>query len=357
LNRKQRVAVVGCGFFGRFQINAWKGLPGAELVAVCDQDISRARHASEIVGGCAPFSELSEVLRHASPDVVDIVTMPRSHMQLARLCMEHGVCAIIQKPMTMYLKESVALVELARKAGVTMMVHENHRFQKRIRELKKIIDSGDIGEPRYCSVGFRTTYQPFARDPVLRSGERILLADMGPHVFDTARFLMGDIADLSCRTLTVSEGITGDEMASALVVFKNGAIGSVSCSAVSMLPTAPHLDVLVDVEGTNGSVILRRNSVITVRSGEKQSSHTIEVEAPAWGSRAWAIVQDAVIAVCQHWLEASAGHLPMENSVEDNLKTMVAVEAAYKSAAAGGASLSLDDVLAEARRDAVPLVV
>jgi predicted dehydrogenase len=238
-----------------------------------------------------------------------------------------------------------------------MMVHENSRFKRPLIELKKIVESGAIGEPRYCSVAARNAYQPFAHDPVLRYGERVLLADMGPHVFDIARFLMGEIRDLSCKTQTVTAGIVGDEMASALVGFASGAMGLVSCSSASLLPDASLLGADVAVEGTKGSALLDKRGEIRLRSGEERRSWMVEVPKPAWGSRHWAISQDAVISVCRHWIEASQGRVPMQNSVEDNLKVMAAIEACYVSASKGGASVKLEDILSDARHKAAQQIM
>jgi predicted dehydrogenase len=344
--KPQRVAVVGCGFFAQNHIHAWKMLEGAELVAVCDTQRERARAAAELAGGASAHTDISEMLRSAAPDVVDVVTSPPSHRMLAEICAAHRTNAIIQKPLAMSFGDAIAIVDAAKAAGVTMMAHENFRFQLPIREVKNILASGVIGELRYCSIAYRTSYKVFPRDPSLQDGDRLILMDMGVHVFDVARFLMGEIADVSCR---LTRTHAGDDMASAVVAFADGGIGTVEVSSASLLPGNTGIDTLISVEGRNGSVILGRGGAIAVRSGDDVTTLTVAPPPPPWGSARWAGVQHSVIGTCRHWLDAMAGRVPMEVSVQDNLKTLAVVEACYRSAAQAGTSVTPADVLAGAR--------
>jgi len=351
--KSQRVAVVGCGFFAQNHIQAWRSLEGAELVAVCDTQPERARDAAQLAGGVACFTDISDMLRKAAPDVVDIVTSPPSHRALAEICAAHKTHAIIQKPLAMTLDESLAIAETAKRAGVRMMAHENFRFQQPIREVKKIIAGGAIGELRYCSISYRTSYKVFPRDPSLQEGDRLILIDMGVHVFDVARFLMGEVSELSCR-LTRTKA--GDDMASAVVGFASGAIGTVEVSSASLLPVSVGIDTLISVEGRTGSVILGRGGEISVRRGDEISNYVACPPPPPWGSPRWGGVQNSVIETCRHWLDAINGKVEMEVSIEDNLKTLAVVEACYRSAAARGATIAPAEVLAKAREPNVERV-
>jgi D-apiose dehydrogenase len=349
-SRKQKVAVVGCGVFGQNHIQAWHSLDGAELVAVCDGHPERAREASELVGGVPSFTDISAMLEATSPDVVDIITSPRSHRALAEICAAHRTNAIIQKPLAMAFADSIAVADLARKAGVTMMVHENFRFQRPIREVKKIIQSGEIGTPRYCSVNFRTSYKVFPRDVTLQNGERLVLMDVGVHVFDVARFLMGNIVDLACKTLKKSAGSEAEDMASAVVGFSGGAMGIVQTSSSSLLPNNRGIDTLISVEGDTGGVVLGYDGKISVRTGDNERTFSARPEQPSWGNPRSGTMQDSVVETCRHWIEAANGVVPLELSVDDNLNTLAAVEACYISAASGGTLVKLDQILSASRK-------
>lgn len=345
----ERVAVLGCGFFAQYHVQAWAQLDGAELVAVCDRDEARAEAAGRL-GRAAAFTDAAQMLAEARPDVVDIVTMPDSHLPLARLCAEAGADVIVQKPLTMRLEDSVRLADMAEATGARMMVHENFRFQAPIRRLRDIVAAGTIGKPLHAQVSFRTWYDPFARDGDLQRRGRILLMDMGVHVFDVARFLLGEISELSARTLAAR--LPGDDVATALVGFEGGAIGVVDCSAVARRPDLRPLETHIAVEGTEGAAVLLPRYEIAVRVGDETTTESAEPAGPSWGGRPWHVVQDSVVNTCRHWLEAKAAGIAPETSLADNLMTLAAVEAAYLSAERKGARVAVGEVLDDARRAA-----
>jgi predicted dehydrogenase len=346
--RRQRIAIIGCGFFAPNHIHAWKSLPEAELVAVCDRDPERARTAAQLAN-TPDFTDAKIMLHDMQPDVADIVTTAPSHLELARLCAESGIAVIIQKPLAASLKEALETVDLAERANIRMMVHENFRFQKPIREVKSLVASGAIGEPRYASVRFRCGHDVFTGQPYLRQDERLVLADIGVHIFDVARFLMGEITDLSCRVQRLRPDVRGEDMASALVSFSSGAMGLIEASWSTFLTDDPFPETLISVEGTQGSVVLDRHYAIKVRSGTETREYSAEPACPAWGERPWHVVQDSVIETCRHWLETVPLGLSPATSVVDNVRTLAAVEACYASAAANGVIVNVDAMLEKAR--------
>jgi Predicted dehydrogenases and related proteins len=339
----KKVAIIGCGFFAPNHIHAWSSLEGAGLVAVCDLNPQLAQRAAALAGDIPWYTDAAQLLEQCHPDVVDIITTAPSHLALARLCAERGVPAIIQKPLSFNFKEAIEIAALASRFNVPMMVHENFRFQAPMREIKSIIDSRSIGTLHYCRVAFRSGYDIFKGQPYLRESERLVLMDNGVHVFDVARFLMGEIAGLSCRTQRVRSDVRGEDMASALVKFSSGAMGVVEVSWGSFLPEDPFPETLIAVEGSAGSVVLDRHYRLSVRSGESVRTYSVEPECPAWGERPWHVVQDSVVEACRHWLDVAAGRAELQTSVQDNINTLAAVEACYISAAQNGAFVALSE--------------
>src|SRR3546814_15486735 len=85
-------------------------------------------------------------------------------------------------------------------AGVAMMVHENFRWQAPIRALKAVIDEGRIGTPFFARFAFRSGFDVYAAQPYLAEGDRFIIEDLGIHILDVARFVMGEeIGRASCR--------------------------------------------------------------------------------------------------------------------------------------------------------------
>lgn len=344
----QLVAIVGCGFFAPNHIHAWRQL-GVDIVGVCDLDASKAEAAGRLAGAPA-YADADKMIAAEKPTVVDIVTTGPSHLALARVCAARGVSAIIQKPLAPTLAEAVAIVRAAEAAGVPMMVHENFRFQRPIRLVGDIVRSGRIGDPHYCRIEFRCGHDIFTGQPYLREDERLVLNDIGVHVLDVTRFLMGEISDLSCRTQHVRSDVRGEDMATVLIGFENGGAGVVGASWSSFLPDDPFPETMIEVNGSKGAVILDRHYRISVRSGADVERIDGEAACPTWGGKPWHVVQDSVVNTCRHWVDAARGKR-LETSVTDNVKTLAAVEACYRSAARGGALVRPSDVLGEAMRE------
>ena len=98
--RKLRIAIVGCGKIADQHVAAIRRIPDCELVSLCDREVLMARQLGERFGIAACFSDVSEMLRAASPDVVHITTPPQSHFSLARQCVESGSHVYLEKPFT-----------------------------------------------------------------------------------------------------------------------------------------------------------------------------------------------------------------------------------------------------------------
>lgn len=333
----QRVAIIGCGFFAPNHIHAWRSLSTAKIVAVCDLNASRAAAAADLAGGAPVYTDARHMLNEQQPHVVDIITTASSHLPLATLCAASGIPTIIQKPLALNLEEATAIVRISNLTHVRMMVHENFRFQQPMQEIKRILDAGEIGSPQYCRICFRCGYDIFSGQSYLRETDRLILMDNGVHVFDVARFLMGEISNVSCRTRRVRPDIRGEDMATALVGFEQGATGVVECSYSSFLPSDPFPETLVTVEGDRGSIVLERRYQLSIRSGESVRTYSVEPEVPVWGHRPWHVVQDSVVRTCRHYLDVAAGRAPLQTSVQDNIKTLAVLEACYRSASRNGA--------------------
>ena len=92
-------------------------------------DEEKGRAAQAKYGIPKLYKDFEEMLDQEKPDVVDIITPPTTHLPLCQLAAERGIHIICQKPLAPTFAEAKAIVELAEKAGVRFMVHENWRFQ------------------------------------------------------------------------------------------------------------------------------------------------------------------------------------------------------------------------------------
>ena len=131
-----RGGLIGCGYFANNHLNAWRDVDGAEIVAVCDQDEGRLKLAAEMFSVARTYTDAGSMLKGEDLDFMDLVTQVPSHRALVELVASHGVHAICQKPFAPTLDDSREMVVACQRAGVTLMVHENFRWQRPVRALK-----------------------------------------------------------------------------------------------------------------------------------------------------------------------------------------------------------------------------
>jgi len=334
-----RGALIGCGFFSRNHLHAWRQLPDAEIVALCDQDEQRLAQAAREFGIARTYRDAGELMSEERLDFVDIATTVTSHRPLVETAAKAGVPCICQKPFASTLADARAMVDVCDAAGVPLMVHENFRWQAPMRAARRALAAGEIGAPFWGRFTFRSAFDVYRAQPYLAEGERFIIEDLGIHVLDVARYLMGDVHTISASTQRVSPSIRGEDVATMLLRHESGAASVVDCSYASARPEEVFPQTLLEVDATEGSLRLDAGYRLTVHH-RTRGTRTAVCEPPlhAWAERPWFNIQDSVLAIQAHWLQCLRERREPETSGRDNLKTLALVEAAYASAVANQAA-------------------
>ena len=140
-----RVAIVGCGKVADQHVEAIHRIPACKIVALSDRELLLAKQLGERFGIAACFSELSEMLEAAHPDVVHITTPPQSHYSLAKQCLESGINVYLEKPFTITAEEAESVVELAERCGLKLTVGHNYQFTLEMLEMRRLVKEGFLG--------------------------------------------------------------------------------------------------------------------------------------------------------------------------------------------------------------------
>lgn len=327
-------ALIGCGFFAVNQMHAWRDIEGVSIVAICDRDPERLRLVGDQFGVARRYTDAAAMFAAEKLDFVDVATTVGSHRALVEMAAENRVPVICQKPFAPTLGDAKAMVKACADAGVPLMVHENFRWQSPIQAVRAVLDSGEIGTPFFGRISFRSGYDVFSGQPYLATGKRFIIEDLGIHILDIARLLLGDVSSLTARTKRINPAIAGEDVATILMDHAGGATSVVDCSYATKLAVEPFPETLIELDGSDGTIRLAQGYRLTVtgKSGTKVS----DVSPPLlpWASRPWHNIQESVAAIQQHWVDCLASGQEPATSGADNLKTFALVEAAY----AGGAS-------------------
>ena len=328
-----RGGLVGCGFFSRNHLHAWREVRGAGIVAVCDLDEEKARARAQEFGIKGIYTDAEEMLRDGSVDFVDVATQAHTHLPLVTLAARYGAPVICQKPLAPRVEEARAIVEACQDAGTPLMIHENFRWQTPMRDLKDA--AAQIGDLFFGRISFRSAYDVYADQPYLAEDERFILYDLGVHLLDLARFFFGDVERLYCRTARVNPRINGEDVATVMVETAGGATCLVEASYASKLEVELFPQTLVHLEGTEGSATLHADySLTTVKDGQVDS-RSVAPRRYSWSTPPAEAIQDSMVAIQQHWVECLASGREPETSGVDNLKTLGLVFGAYESAETG----------------------
>jgi len=326
-----RFALFGAGFWSRFQLAAWRELPGTECVAVCDPVPANARSLAVP----AVYQDPETLLAKEKPDFIDIVTDVAAHAPLVRLAAKHGIPVICQKPMAPSLDDAAAMLHACESAQVPFFVHENWRWQAPIRELKKDLDAGRIGTPFRARLTFSSSFPVFDNQPFLKTLDQFILTDVGSHVLDVVRFLFGEAETMSCLTRRVRADIRGEDVATVLLGMVNGAAVTVELSYASRLREERFPETYITVEGSAGSLELGRDYNLHLTTREGTWSRRCPPPRHAWADPAYDLVHASIVPCNANLLGALRGEAAAETTGADNFQTVRLVFAAYESARTG----------------------
>lgn len=330
-----RFAILGTGFWARYQLAAWLELRGPRCVALYNRTAAKAKTLAQEFAIPAVYSDAEELMQKERPDFVDIITDVGSHRQFVEIAARHRIPTICQKPMAPKMQDAQAMVDTCRRAGVELYVHENWRWQTPIRELKRILDRDLIGRIFRARLTYSNSFPVFDNQPFLKELEQFILTDIGTHILDTARMLFGEASSLYCRTDRIHADIRGEDVATIMLGMKSGATVTCEMSYASRVEHDRFPETFILVEGERGSIELAPDFWIRVTTSAGTHAHRCAPAFYSWADPRYSLVQGAGVACNANLLSALKHEAPAETTGEDNLRTLELVFGAYESARTG----------------------
>jgi predicted dehydrogenase len=327
--------VIGAGFWSQFQIPAWLELPDLECVAVCDIQADKANAVAERFGVRRHFQDPEEMLRVAHPDLVDVITSPETHRDMVALAARHQIPVICQKPLANDFETAQEMVNLCRESSVPLFVHENWRWQRPLREVKKLLNSGMIGKPFRARVDFNSSFPVFDNQPFLRELEQFILSDMGTHILDVIRFFFGEAEWLISNIQRINPKIRGEDVATVLLRMTGDVTVTCTLSYASRLENERFPEAFVVIEGDRGSIELAPDFWIRVTDQEGTKSRRCPPRNYSWADPSYALIHSSIVDCHRNLVEGLLGKGTPETTGEDNLRTLQLVFGSYESARLG----------------------
>lgn len=336
--REYRIGCIGAGFIMADVHLAAYAQAGFPVVAIASRTPAKAAEVAARWGIATVHATPQALIEDPQVEILDLAFPPDQQPALIRhaLAQPHIRAVLAQKPLAMESDTARALAAEARAAGKLLSVNQNMRFDQSMRVLRQIMDQGALGEPVIATIEMRAVphWQPFLRDY-----DRLTLLNMSIHHLDVLRFLLGDPADIytAARPDPRTSFAHTDGITVSTLRFPSGAI-AVSMEDVWTGPKEPGFksDIYIKwrmegtlgvAQGTIGWPDYPDGSPSTLRYASKTATNGEWVE-PRWETRWFPHAFAGVMEQLQYALKS--GERPLLD-VDDNVKTMALVDAAYRS--------------------------
>lgn len=241
------------------------GHPRARLAAVVATGANRslARHDADRFGA-RYLEDLSALWHGEKIDAVYIGTPPDQHLAVVREIAPRAIHVLCDKPLATTLEDADAIVSLANRHRVKLMVPFNPRYQAPVMKLKGMLEAGELGTLKHLHAikygklprgipGLETDWF-FDKARAGFGG----FGDIGIHAIDALRWLAGsDVRQAYARIdRMIHDDIGVDDIGTGILEFENGVIASLQCGWVNPAGNPTWLSVSFEVLGTAGAVVI-----------------------------------------------------------------------------------------------------
>lgn len=335
-----KIGVIGCGYWGPNIVRTFLELPDVSVEAVADLDWPTLEGIVTRHPQVANFTDDFRDLFEMDLDAVVVSTPPETHFEIVRACLEHGLDVMVEKPLATNTRDARALAELAEKDDRIMMVGHIGAYNPAVDELRKMIESGELGEIRYIDavrVGLGQYH------PTLN-----VIWDLAPHDVAILIHLLGE-SPLSVNTrgiACVQESI--EDVAYITLAFPSGILAHARMSWLDPRKTrritvvgSQKMVLYDDLEGHEKLKIYDKRVNAIPRTdtfGEYQFAyHYGSVVSP------YVRLDEPLKIECQHFIECVVQRKRPLTDGRNGLKVVEVIEAAQRSLSLGGAQVAIGE--------------
>lgn len=346
--KKIKIGIIGVGNIAESHISGYLADPDVELYAFCDIRESRLKEMGEKYGVTRLFTKKEDLLALPEINAVSVCTWNSEHAPCTIAALEAGKHVLCEKPMATCEKDAQAMLDAAKRCKKLLMIGFVRRFGNDCRIAKDFIDNQTLGELYYA----KATYLRRHGNPggwfgdKSRSGGGPLI-DLGVHVLDLTRYLMGNHKPVSVYGVTFHKlgnrpdvkdkvGYTAtsaqagdicdvEDLATALVRLDNGGVISLEASfALNLKEDVGRIELF----GTEGGAKFEPELEIYTQMNGYMAD--VNLKTPT------ALAFDGLFEnEISHYLACVRGEAECISPAEDGVMIMKILDAIYESAATG----------------------
>ncbi|MBA2940802.1 Gfo/Idh/MocA family oxidoreductase [Paenibacillus sp. CGMCC 1.16610] len=335
-----RIGCIGSGFIMRdCHLVAYRDA-GFNPVAIASRTYDNAKAVAELRNIKTVHRTWEELVQDEQIEILDIAFPPDRQLEVVRLAvqMKHIKGILCQKPLAMNSKEAKKIVDLCENAGIKIAVNSNMRYDQSMRALKTILDRGYLGQPVLASIDMRAI--PHWQD-FLHKYEHLEMLNMGIHHIDVFRYLFGDPERVTA--VTRSDPRTKfphiDGISQYTFQYANELMATSLDDVWAWPGEGTEKDIYIKwrVEGLDGMAQGTIGWPVYPERSPSTLAFTTRQAPNQWFRPTWEEVwfPDAFQGTMAQLLRAVETDSEPEIGGRDNLKSMAAVDACYKSIAEG----------------------
>ena len=225
------IGIVGFGLVGKRHASALEKTNGLLLKDVIEHDPTSLQ-SSEKELKFITHNDLDEYLNSNKPDGLIIATPTVLHIDQAMKCIEKKIPLLIEKPISVHAKDAIILIKRSKELDVPLLIGQHRRHNQIIKTTKKILDEGVLGEIR----SIQATCWFYKPDHYFDAAPWRKLKGAGPiyvnliHDVDLLRYFCGEVKTVYANAIRSTRGYDNEDVASAVLTFKNDIIANVSVS-------------------------------------------------------------------------------------------------------------------------------
>jgi UDP-N-acetylglucosamine 3-dehydrogenase len=238
--------VIGLGEIGQHHLEGLRRSPHARVAAVADTRRDLVDAAAAEGGEARAYADYHDLLADDGVQAVNVCVPHHLHLEIALGAIAAGKHVLVEKPLALTVDECDRIIAAAESAEVTVGVSHNQLFYPPHVRARELIEDGTLGVPRLLRLrlGIGGKFAGWRSDPAQTGGG--LLFDAGVHRFYLARYLFGEVAEVSAVVDHPAE--EGEDLAVVTLRFESGALGVIEANYHCPVGA---FDDAVEVVGTN----------------------------------------------------------------------------------------------------------
>jgi predicted dehydrogenase len=250
-SRKIRYGIIGFGLFAERAIApAIQASPNSTLVAIQKRSLEAARGKAQALSIPHAFSTASELAACLDVDAVFIVSANSAHHDETIAAAKAGKHVLVEKPMAMNASEALHMIRECEHHNVKLMVGHVVRFSPLVRELRELVESGNLGRIVSAKADYaydaRLSKRSWLFDRAVAGGGPVF--DIGVHCLDTLCYVLNaQVQSVQSQLSPVPTSTTTERTAILNLALSTGALATIACSF-----EGPTRNIFIEIIGTEG---------------------------------------------------------------------------------------------------------